>query len=188
MSNTRKLVFISLLVAMGTTLHVVEGMIPNPFPLPGVKLGLANIVTLIALYFYGIRDGMAVAVSRVVLGSLVGGVFLSPGFLLSLSGAVVSTLVMACLLRYAHCFSIKGVSVAGAVSHNVGQLLAASLLIQSRSILFYLPFLLLSAVATGMITGHLLDLVIKRIEKSGLSHKYADEMSYLVTGRYEHGK
>ena len=176
MSNTRKLVFISLLVAMGTTLHVVEGMIPNPFPLPGVKLGLANIVTLIALYYYGLRDGMAVAVLRVVLGSLAGGVFLSPGFLLSLSGAVVSTMVMACLLRHAQCFSIKGVSVAGAVSHNVGQLLAASLLIQSRSIFFYLPFLLLAAVATGMITGHLLDLVIKRLDKSGIINKYADEL------------
>jgi heptaprenyl diphosphate synthase len=176
MFNTRKLVFFSLLVALGTTLHVVEGMIPNPFPLPGVKLGLANLVTLIAVYFYGLRDGLAVAVLRVVLGSLVGGVFLSPGFLMSLSGALVSTVVMAALLGHAPCFSIKGVSVAGAVSHNIGQLAAAALLIQSRSIVFYFPVLLLAALPTGMITGHLLDILIKRLDKSGLCHNYVDEL------------
>jgi heptaprenyl diphosphate synthase len=176
MSNTRKLVFFSLLVALGTTLHVAEGMIPNPFPLPGVKLGLANIVTFIALYFFGFREGMAVAVLRVVLGSLVGGVFLSPGFLMSLSGAVISTVVMACLLGYAR-FSIKGVSVAGAVSHNVGQILAAALLIQSQTIFFYFPFLLLVAIPTGMITGHLLDALLTRLEKSGIMHEYANNSS-----------
>lgn len=173
MSSTRKLVFFSLLVALGTTLHVAEGMIPNPFPFPGVKLGLANIVTLIALYFFGFRDGMAVALSRVVLGSLVGGVFLSPGFLMSLSGAVVSTVVMACLLGYAPCFSIKGVSVAGAVSHNVGQILAAAFLIQSQTIFYYFPFLLLAAIPTGMVTGHILDALLTRLNKSGILQEYA---------------
>jgi uncharacterized membrane protein len=152
-------------------------MIPNPFPLPGVKLGFANIVTFVALYFFGFRDGMAVAVLRVVLGSLVGGVFLSPGFLMSLSGAVISTVVMACLLGYAPCFSIKGVSVAGAVSHNVGQILAASLLIQSQTIFFYFPFLLLAAIPTGMITGHLLDALLTRLDKSGIMHEYANRLS-----------
>lgn len=177
MSDTRKMVFFSLLVALGTTLHVVEGMIPNPFPLPGLKLGLANIVTLITVYFYGLRDGLAVTVLRVVLGSLIGGVFLSPGFLLSLSGAVVSTLVMAYFLRYAPCFSIKGVSVAGAVSHNLGQLLAASLMIQSGTIFYYLPFLILAALPTGLVTGHLLELVIRRLGTSGFGHVSAREVS-----------
>ncbi|MDD2335681.1 MAG: Gx transporter family protein [Geobacteraceae bacterium] len=176
MSNTRKLVFFSLLVALGTTLHVAEGMIPNPFPLPGVKLGLANIATLIAVYFYGLRGGLVVAVLRVVLGSLIGGVFLSPGFLMSLSGAIFSTVVMACLLGYAPCFSIKGVSVAGAVSHNIGQLLAAALLVQSQSIFYYLPFLLLAAIPTGLVTGHLFDALLIRLDKSGILHKYKERL------------
>jgi heptaprenyl diphosphate synthase len=177
MSDTRKMVFFSLLVALGTTLHVVEGMIPNPFPLPGLKLGLANIVTLITVYFYGLRDGLAVTVLRVVLGSLIGGIFLSPGFLLSLSGAVVSTLVMAYFLRYAPCFSIKGVSVAGAVSHNLGQLLAASLMIRSGTVFYYLPFLLLAALPTGLVTGHLLELVVRRLGASVLRHVSAGKVS-----------
>lgn len=177
MSDTRKMVFFSLLVALGTTLHVVEGMIPNPFPIPGVKLGLANSVTLVAVHFYGLRDGMAVAVLRVVLGSLIGGIFLSPGFLLGLSGAVASTLVMAFLLKYVPRFSFKGVSVAGAVSHNAGQLLAASLMIQSRTIFYYLPFLFLAALPTGMVTGHLLELVVRRLGTSAFGHVSAREMS-----------
>jgi heptaprenyl diphosphate synthase len=160
------MVFFSLLVAMGTTLHVVEGMIPNPFPFPGVKLGLANIVTLVALCFYGFREGLAVAVVRVVLGSLVGGVFLSPGFLLSLAGAVFSTMVMSLLLQSAWNFSLKGVSVTGAICHNLGQLMTAAVLIHSWSIFYYLPFLLLAGIATGLITGYLLELLIERLEKS----------------------
>jgi heptaprenyl diphosphate synthase len=168
MIDTRKLVFFSLLVAMGTTLHVVEGMIPNPFPLPGVKLGLANIVTVVAVYFYGLREGLAVTVARVFLGSLIGGMFLSPGFLLSLTGAVISTLVMSLLLHGAPGFSIKGVSVAGAITHNIGQLLAASLILRSSSIFYYLPFLLLAGTATGMITGHLLGILVARLEKTGI--------------------
>ncbi len=160
------MVFLSLLVALGTTLHVVEGMIPNPFPLPGVKLGLANVVTFIAVYLYGLRSGLAVGVSRVILGSLVGGVFLSPSFLLSMSGSVASTLIMAFLLRFAPCFSIRGVSVAGAVSHNAGQLLMAALIMRSCFIFYYLAFLLPAALVTGMITGHLLEKVIERLEQS----------------------
>jgi heptaprenyl diphosphate synthase len=76
MFSTRRLVFLSLLVALGTVLHVVEGMLLVPLPLPGVKLGLANIVTLFALHLYGFRAGMAVAMARVFLGSLLSGVFL----------------------------------------------------------------------------------------------------------------
>ncbi len=167
MFDTRKLVFFSLLVAMGLTLHVVEGMIPHPFPFPGVKLGLANVVTLFALYFYGLREGIAVALVRVVLGSLIGGMFLSPGFLLSLSGAVCSTLVMHFLLHSVMNFSIKGVSVAGAISHNMAQLLTAALLIQCRSIFYYLPVLLVAGTATGVVTGHLMQALIERLEKTG---------------------
>jgi heptaprenyl diphosphate synthase len=184
MSDTRKMVFFSLLVALGTTLHVVEGMIPNPFPIPGVKLGLANVVTFVAVYLYGLRSGLAVGVLRVILGSLVGGVFLSPAFLLSLSGSVVSTLIMAFLLRFAPCFSIRGVSVAGAVSHNAGQLLTAALIMRSCSIFFYLAFLLPAALVTGMITGHLMDMVLGRLERSGVVQIYAGGKGGSDNGEY----
>lgn len=160
-SGTRRVVFLSMLVAMGTALHVVEGMLAIPLPVPGVKLGLANIVTVLAIYLYGLRDGMTVALLRVLLGSLIGGVFLAPGFLLGLTGAVSSTLVMAFLLKRTRCFSMIGISMAGAVGHNIGQLLAASLLLQTSAVLYYLPFLLLAGIPTGMFTGHLLNSLLE---------------------------
>lgn len=160
-SDTRRLVFLSMLVAMGTALHVVEGMLALPVPLPGVKLGLANIVTVLAIYLYGLRDGLTVALMRVLLGSLLGGVFLAPGFLLGATGAVCSTLVMALLLKRTSCFSMIGISMAGAVAHNLGQLLAAGLLLQTGAVVYYLPVLLLTAIPAGTFTGYLLNMLLE---------------------------
>jgi heptaprenyl diphosphate synthase len=167
MFSTRRLVFLSILVALGAVLHVVEGMFPIPLPLPGVKLGLANIVTLFAICLYGLRGGVAVATARVLLGSLMGGIFLSPGFLLALSGAILSTLVMAWLFKHTSCFSVIGISMAGAVTHNMGQLLAASLILRSSAVFYYLPVLLLAAIPTGLITGYILRSLLDRLEKTG---------------------
>ena len=167
MFSTRRLVFLSLLVALGSVLHVVEGLLLVPLPLPGVKLGLANIVTLFALHLYGFRAGMAVATARVFLGSLLGGVFLSPGFFLALSGAVACTLIMAILLKYTSCFSLIGISMAGAVGHNLGQLLTASLILRSSAVFYYLPVLLLAGVPTGIFTGYILKSLLDRLEKTG---------------------
>ncbi len=154
MVNARKLVFFSLLVTLGTTLHVLEAMLPNPLPFPGVKLGLANIVTLLALYLYGLREGLLVAVLRVFFGSLLVGTLFSVSFMMSLSGAVISLLVMGLLSRIP-LLSILGVSMAGAVSHNVGQLLVASYLIQTNSIFYYLPVLIIVGLPTGLSTGYI---------------------------------
>jgi heptaprenyl diphosphate synthase len=167
MFSTRRLVYLSLLVALGAVLHLVEGMFPIPLPLPGVKLGLANIVTLFAICLYGLKGGLAVATARVFLGSLIGGVFLSPGFLLALSGAILSTLVMAWLFKHTTCFSVIGISMAGAVGHNMGQLLAASLILQSSAVFHYLPVLLLAGIPTGFFTGYILKSLLDRLEKTG---------------------
>ena len=167
-SGTRRVVFLALLVAMGTTLHLVEGMLAIPLPVPGVKPGLANIVTLLAIYLYGFRDGLTVAIMRVLLGSLLSGMFLSPGFLLALAGAVSSTLVMALMLKKTRCFSMIGISMAGAVTHNLGQLLAAFLLLQSSAIIFYLPVLLLAGIPSGFLIGYLLNSLLEHSNKSGL--------------------
>jgi len=166
--GTRKMVFLALLVAMGTALHVVEGMLSIPVPIPGVKLGLANIVTLLAIYLYGFRDGVTVALLRVLLGSLIGGMFLSPGFLLGLSGALSSALTMTLLLKQTRCFSMIGISMAGAVAHNIGQLLVASLLLQNSAVIYYLPLLLLTGIPTGILTGLLLNSLIIHSHTSGI--------------------
>lgn len=166
--GTQRLVFLSLLVALGTALHLVEALLPLPVPLPGVKLGLANIVTLLAIYQYGFRDGLTVALLRVLLGSLLGGVFLSPAFLLGVSGALIGTLLMALLVGHCRCFSPIGISMAGAVGHNLGQLLAASLLLQSAATIFYLPVLLLAGIPTGIFTGYVLKALLEECKKTGL--------------------
>ncbi|MDO9081205.1 MAG: Gx transporter family protein, partial [Desulfuromonadales bacterium] len=152
MSSTRRLVYLALLLAMATALHVLEGLFPIPLPFPGVKLGLANIVTLLVLYLYDLRAAITVAIARVLLGSLLGGTFFAPAFFLGLTGAVLSTLVMALLVKKTSCFSPLGISLSGAVSHNLGQLLMASFLLQNQAIFFYLPILLLGAIPTGLVT------------------------------------
>ena len=168
MFSTRRLVYLSLLLAMATTLHVLEGLFPIPLPFPGVKLGLANIITLLVLYLYDLRAGLTVAIARVFLGSLLGGTFLAPGFLLGLTGAVLSTLLMALLVKKTTCFSPLGISLAGAVAHNLGQLLMASLLLQNQAVFFYLPVLLLAAIPSGLVTGYILQRLLERLEKTGI--------------------
>ncbi|PKN13130.1 MAG: heptaprenyl diphosphate synthase [Deltaproteobacteria bacterium HGW-Deltaproteobacteria-4] len=168
MFSTRRLVYLALLLAMATTLHVLEGLFPIPLPFPGVKLGLANIVTLLVLYLYDLRAAMTVAIARVFLGSLLGGTFFAPAFFLGLTGALISTLVMALLVKKTTFFSPLGISLSGAVSHNLGQLLMASFLLQNQAIFFYLPILLLGAIPTGLMTGYLLQGLLERLEATGI--------------------
>ncbi len=170
--GTRRMVFLSLLVALATAMHLVEALLPLPLPIPGVKLGLANIVTLLAIYLYGLRDGLIVALMRVLLGSLLSGMFLSPGFLLGMSGAVCSTLIMAEVLKRTSCFSMIGISMIGAAGHNIGQLLAASLLLQSPSLMYYFPVLLLAGIPPGIFTGYLLNSLLQHNKKTGILNEF----------------
>lgn len=158
--STRKLAYYSFFLTLATVLGLVEAMLPNPLPIPGVKLGLANTVTLIAIYLYGLKDGLALSVLRVIFVSLLLGTFLSVSFFLSMTGALASTLVMALFKRCIPAPSIIGVSIAGAVTHNMGQLLMAAVLIQTGYIFFYLPFLLLAAIPTGVVTGYIARLLL----------------------------
>lgn len=153
MVNTHKLLLISLLVTMGTALHALEIMLPNPLPLPGAKLGLANIVTLMALFIYGPKEALSISVLRVLFGSLITGTLFSVGFFLSLAGAMLSLAVMGLLVRFLPAFSVIGVSIAGAAAHNTGQILLAAWLLETKHIFYYLPFLLLTGIPTGFFTG-----------------------------------
>jgi heptaprenyl diphosphate synthase len=148
------MVLIGLFVAIATVLHIVESWIPIPIPVPGAKLGLANIVSLVAIAIYGYRWALLVAILRVFLGTLLGGMFLGPSFLMGLSGALVSTVVMAVGYHYWRPpFSINGISVIGAVVHNLTQICVAALLVASAGLLWYLPYLMLLALPTGIATG-----------------------------------
>jgi heptaprenyl diphosphate synthase len=154
--KTFKMVYMALLVAFAVAVHTVEAAIPVPIPVPGAKLGLANIITLLAIVFYGCRSGLIVASLRSIVGSLIIGNFMGFGFYLSFSGAVASSLMMS-LFMYPYNrrkVSLISVSLAGAVTFNIVQLALAAALVQNF-VLFrgYLPLLLLLAVPTGFFTG-----------------------------------
>jgi len=154
MHKTRRMVLLALLIAMASVLHVVESWLPLPLPVPGIKLGLANIISLIVIVKFGWRDAIYVAVLRVLLASLFGGLFLGPAFVMSLSGAIGSIVVMAYVYHHWHCvFSVIGISIIGAVIHNVVQITVAALLVSSVTLLWYLPYLILFALPTGLATG-----------------------------------
>ncbi len=154
MQNTRRMVLLALLIAMASVLHVVESWLPLPLPVPGIKLGLANIVSLIVISMFGWRDAIYVAMLRVVLASLFGGVFLGPAFAMSISGAIGSITIMALVFQYWYPdFSLVGISIIGAVAHNMVQIIVASLLVSSATLLWYLPYLILFALPTGLATG-----------------------------------
>ena len=141
----------ALLISQALVLHYLESFIPSLAP--GAKLGLANILSLVALSLFGFREAMTIVVIRSILGPILAG---SPtGILYSLAGGVLSCIVMAVLYHhFRRYFSLLGISVAGAVFHNIGQILTASLLYGSIGILFtYLPILMLSSVVTGNFIG-----------------------------------
>ena len=180
MISTRKLTTIAVLVALAIVLHLFEALIPIPFPIPGVKLGLANIVTLLALVLFDFKTALTIAIMRTVLGSLLSGTLFNIAFFLSFSGAITATCVMAILLYLGKSlnfhlrFSLLGLSVAGAAAHNLGQLAMAALLIKHSGIFYYLPVMLLSSIPTGILTGLLLRELLKYLKVSG----QLDEISF----------
>jgi len=156
MTGTRKMTHVALLVALALALHALEAALPLPGVIPGARLGLANIVTLLTLLLYGFRPAMFVAVVRALLAGIFLGNFLGFGFYLSLAGAVFSTLAMALALwGWRRGFiSLVSVSVIGAIVHNTAQVAVASLLIGNVNLLrVYLPLLLVLAVPAGILTG-----------------------------------
>lgn len=154
MHNTRRMVLLALFIAMASVLHVVESWIPVPLPVPGIKLGLANIISLFVIIIFGWRDAIYVAMLRVFLASLFGGMLLGPTFAMSASGALSSTVIMAYVYYYWHPkFSLLGISIIGAVIHNMVQIMVAASLVESVDLLWYLPYLILFAIPTGLATG-----------------------------------
>ncbi len=133
-----------------------------------MKFGLANIVILILLFVYNFRSALIVAVSKTLIGGFFAGTLLSPTTILSLSGSICSLLVMFLFLKTKINFSIIGISILGAVFHNLAQISAVRFLLIKENSIFYLsPILILMGIITGIITGYLAHLFINRIELSG---------------------
>lgn len=152
MNRTRQLTQCAILISLALVLSYMERFFPLQMliPLPGIKLGLANIVTLIALYLLGARSAFIILILRCILASTFSGSI--TGLLFSLTGGILAMLVMS-LARKAPFFSIYGVSILGAAAHNIGQICASMALMQSIYIGAYLPYLLIAALFTGFATG-----------------------------------
>jgi heptaprenyl diphosphate synthase len=159
LERVRRRVFLALFIALAVALHTFEALLPNP--LPWFRLGLANILALTALFIYGVRELWIVSVARILVGSLILGNLFSPAFLLSLSGGLLATLLMATGYRlWPGKIGPVGVSVLGALGHAGGQLLIAWLLIiRHPSIWLMLPFFLLFSLISGIVNGLAADLL-----------------------------
>ena len=164
--NTKKLTLTAILTAFALIAFVIEGAIPPLTPIYGVKLGLANVFTLFALYALGTRYGMAVMLLRIVLGNIFAGQLVS--FIYSLTGGLLSFLLMILLKRFFPTKQMWVLSVLCAVTHNIGQLLAAIFMLQSMAIAYYLPVLILSGIIAGAFTGICAQLVLIRFSKINL--------------------
>ncbi|MBQ9393196.1 MAG: Gx transporter family protein [Oscillospiraceae bacterium] len=157
--KTKKLTTLALLAAAAMILSYIESLLPG-VGIPGVKLGLANIAVMFALYRLGWREAAAVSLVRVIAVTLLFGSLAA--LLYSVAGALCSLGVMA-LLRRTDRFSCAGVSVAGGVAHNAGQIIAAMLLLSTPGLMYLLPVLVLSGLGAGILTGLAAAVLIGRI-------------------------
>jgi heptaprenyl diphosphate synthase len=162
MNKTRKITMCGLMTALAMIFSYIEALMPIPVPVPGVKLGIANMAIIVVLYTIGISEAVIVDILRVTLTAMLFGNFNS--FLFSISGAVLSIAVMV-LLKKINRFSEVGVSVAGGVAHNVGQIIAAVFIMQTSAIAYYLPVLMVSGIVTGVVIGIVAALIVRRVEK-----------------------
>ncbi len=163
MSNkTKKITMCGLMTALAMIFSYIETLIPIPLPIPGIKLGVANMAIIAVMFTIGYSEAVCVDILRVVLTAMMFGNFNS--FLFSISGAVLSIVVMG-ILKKTNKFSEVGISVAGGVMHNVGQIIAAVFIMETSAIAYYMPVLMISGIVTGIVIGIVAALIIKRVEK-----------------------
>ena len=155
-------VHFGVFTALALLFSYIESLIPFHIGIPGVKLGLANLIIVIALYKMNARQAFLLSVTRIVLaGFLFGNLF---SILYSLAGGMLSLIVMI-LLKKQNGFSVMGVSVAGGVFHNVGQLVIAMLVTESLNLFYYVPVLMISGLITGIFIGIIANEMLKRLRR-----------------------
>ncbi|MGN0558099.1 MAG: Gx transporter family protein [Acutalibacteraceae bacterium] len=159
--NTKKLITTAIITAFALVAFVIESAIPPIVPIYGIKLGVANIFTLFTLYTLGTKYSAAVLFIRITLGSLLTGQIMS--FIYSLSGGLLSFILMILLKRFFSSDNLWVLSVLCAIAHNIGQLTTAVIITMTPQIFFYLPVLIVSGITAGAITGVTAQLVIKRL-------------------------
>ena len=150
----------ALFVALAMIFSYLEFLLPLPIPFPGIKLGLANLAIVVPLYLWGLFPALAISLLRIALVGITFGSLAT--ILYSLFGALLSLAVMAGLKKW-NVFSVTGVSMAGGVCHNIGQLAAAALIVENIRLFYYLPVLLAAGALTGFAIGAVSAQVLKRL-------------------------
>ena len=156
----KKIAIYSIFISMALVAGFLERLVPISFTVPGVKLGLANIVVVAALYLLGTRAAITIALAKVLaIGILFGG---ASQIIFGLSGTVLSLLIMI-PAKKTNLFGIVGVSILGAISHNMGQITAAAIVVADIRLFYYLPVLMLSGLAAGLATGAIAFWLVRKI-------------------------
>lgn len=162
-STTRRIAIAGLMASLALIFSYIEVLIPFNFGVPGIKLGIANLVIIIALYYLNGKYALAINLVRIfIAGLLFSGVF---GIIYSLAGCLLSLLTMV-LLKRTGVFSVTGVSIAGGVMHNLGQILIAAVVVGTIRVFVYFPVLVISGVITGAIIGIIACLILRRLPGS----------------------
>lgn len=158
----KKTIFMGLFLAYALILSYVESLIPFGFGIPGMKLGLPNLAILLCLYYYGAMEGFTINMLRIILaGFLFGNLYT---ILYSIAGGVLSFMVMY-IMKHNKRFGLKGISVAGGVTHNIGQILVAVFIVKTAGVFFYLPFLILAGTLTGFAIGFIAQITVPYLKK-----------------------
>lgn len=159
----KRLTRMAILTAVALTIFIVELQLPNLTPIPGVKLGLANIITVYAMFALGPADTICILIARILLGSIFSGQMMA--LLYSLAGGLLCYLVMLVMRRLLTAKQIWICSVLGAAAHNIGQLTVAILITRTAALIYYLPILMISGIIAGAFTGLCAQLVGNKISR-----------------------
>lgn len=162
-SKVKRLTRNAMLTTVALIIFIVEAQIPVPVPIPGVKLGLANVITVYAMFACGPLDTFAILLCRIILGSIFGGQIVS--FFYSFCGGMLCYIVMLLIRKIVTQKQIWICSVLGAAAHNIGQIIAAMLVTQTTAIIAYLPVLLVSGIISGTFTGFCAQFVVNQMRK-----------------------
>ncbi len=161
--GTKRLTRMAILTAVALTIFIVELQLPNLTPIPGVKLGLANIITVYAMFALGGADTFCILIARILLGSIFSGQMMALFY--SLAGGFLCYLVMLVMRRLFTPRQIWICSVLGAVAHNLGQMAAAVLITRTPALLYYLPVLMISGIIAGTFTGLCAQFVVNKMAR-----------------------
>lgn len=165
-SMVKRLSFLAMMLALSVLFHYIESMIPPLIPIPlGVKLGLANLISLLVLYYFSRKEYVYIGALRVLLVGLIATGLLSTGFLISVGGFVLST-IATLLLSIWKKASVYTLSICSAIFHAVGQVAMAAIIYMQIGMMTYLPMVLIPSIIAGFLIGFVAAMVIKQLEKN----------------------